>query len=444
MRIGVVGAGIAGLSCAYRLGLAGHDVVVYEREAAVGGRMTTTHVDGLDVDVGANILLANYARTDALVRELGLAWHELRTAGSGGVLRDEHLASFAPRRAFDVIRYRGLSWPARLRLLSFFREARRSSDALDFFDLSLGVDEHESADASSFLRAHYGDEIVEWLADPFIRTFHFHGAERLSMKYFDALAALLVHEGGFVPHGLVGQMRALPERLASRVPVRTAHTVQRIARRAGVLDVELEEAVERFDAVVLATTAGAARPMLREGFPRERALLDAIQYSSTVMCAFRVPRVVARDFEGIWVPRAESRLVCCCANETCKGTYDEDDCVFVIGVHDESVADLAPLGDDAVLAAVAEEWTRLFPHYRGAMHPLLARRWPEALPVYAPGVVDRVARFWSEGQGDEGLWLCGDYLNHPWVEGSIRCGEKVAAAIDARATSGGSGSRARA
>jgi predicted NAD/FAD-dependent oxidoreductase len=38
-------------------------------------------------------------------------------------------------------------------------------------------------------------------------------------------------------------------------------------------------------------------------------------------------------------------------------------------------------------------------------------------------------KFWENGQGQGGVWLCGDYLNHPWVEGAVRCGEKVAARL---------------
>ena len=40
LRVAVVGAGIAGLTAAYRLKQTGFEVVVLERQANVGGRMT--------------------------------------------------------------------------------------------------------------------------------------------------------------------------------------------------------------------------------------------------------------------------------------------------------------------------------------------------------------------------------------------------------------------
>ena len=79
--------------------------------------------------------------------------------------------------------------------------------------------------------------------------------------------------------------------------------------------------------------------------------------------------------------------------------------------------------------AVAAEWARLFPRYHGALRGLHVKRWPLAMPIYGPGHVEQVRRFWSRGQGDGQIYLCGDYLNHPWIEGSIRCGERVAALL---------------
>ncbi len=429
MKVATVGAGIAGLSCAFRLQSAGHDVVVYERDACVGGRMGTVAVGGFSIDVGANILLDNYERTRALVEELGIGnqWFSF-CAGSGGILRERTVTSFLPHSMFDVLLYRGLSRRGRTRLLSYLWTAREWVDHLDFFDLSSGNGDHDTMDADSFVRKTYGDEIADWIVDAFVRTFHFHGAKRMSMKYFDALAALFLGRGGFETRGLRRYMNALPRALSARVPV--AHTPA-IAVEAEGSDVRVvfADREERFDAVVLATPAPVARRLLSRPSRAQRELLDAIDYSSTMMCAYRVPRVVARDFEGIWVPFIESRIICCCANETRKGSFDDTACVFVIGLHDEAAAELLAHDDPHVLAVVAEEWGRLFPDYRGFLHGLYVQRWPEALPVYSPGSVGRVARFWAVGQGDGNVWLCGDYLNHPWVEGSIRCGEKIARRI---------------
>ena len=55
-KIAVIGAGIAGLSCAYELQKAGHNVTVFEKESYIGGRMATRTKEGLPFDIGADHL----------------------------------------------------------------------------------------------------------------------------------------------------------------------------------------------------------------------------------------------------------------------------------------------------------------------------------------------------------------------------------------------------
>lgn len=45
-RVAVVGAGIAGLTAAYRLAQAGLQVTVFESESKVGGRVVAVRSDG--------------------------------------------------------------------------------------------------------------------------------------------------------------------------------------------------------------------------------------------------------------------------------------------------------------------------------------------------------------------------------------------------------------
>ncbi len=55
-RIAVIGAGIAGLTCAARLAQRGLDVTVYERTAAPGGKMTERRAAGFIWDCGPSLL----------------------------------------------------------------------------------------------------------------------------------------------------------------------------------------------------------------------------------------------------------------------------------------------------------------------------------------------------------------------------------------------------
>jgi oxygen-dependent protoporphyrinogen oxidase len=415
MRIAVIGAGISGLGCAYRLQGRGHEVVVFEQGEAVGGRMRTVRKQGLAIDVGANLLLENYEHVHTLARELGIEGSLFSfEVGTGGILRDEQLTSFTPKSAFDVLRYQGVSFTSRMQLLRYFMQATAWTSTLDFYDLSVGDDEDEGRDAYSVVEERLGSEVADYLIDPF--------------------AALFVGRDGFVPQGFRGFMSELPEALAARLDVRLRSAVRSVRPSAGKGAPVLVDGVA-FDRVVLAVPAPVALAMLEGGSGPMRALLAETRYASTLDVAFRVPLAVAEDFEGIWVPFKESVIISECANDACKGCRDERDCVFTMGLHAEIGSYWLARSDDEIFHDVALEWSRLFPRYAGHLHGLHVERWREAMPIYTPAHIARVRAFLARegdaGQGAGGVYLCGDYLNHPWVEGSLRCGDTVAARVDA-------------
>ncbi len=55
MKIGVIGAGIAGLATAVRLAIQGHEVTVFERNAFPGGKLSEFSVDGYRFDFGPSL-----------------------------------------------------------------------------------------------------------------------------------------------------------------------------------------------------------------------------------------------------------------------------------------------------------------------------------------------------------------------------------------------------
>jgi renalase len=67
-RVAIVGAGMAGVTCAQRLTDAGQEVVIFERNADVGGRMRTWHAGGLHCDHGAAFFTARDANFANVVK----------------------------------------------------------------------------------------------------------------------------------------------------------------------------------------------------------------------------------------------------------------------------------------------------------------------------------------------------------------------------------------
>ena len=94
----IVGAGLAGLACAWRLTQLGRQCQVLEASDAVGGRVRTDTVDGFRLDRGFQVLLTAYPET---ARVLDYAKLDLRPFKAGALIR--YRGQF--HRAFDPTRH---------------------------------------------------------------------------------------------------------------------------------------------------------------------------------------------------------------------------------------------------------------------------------------------------------------------------------------------------
>jgi monoamine oxidase len=86
-RIAVVGAGLAGLTCAYRLKQAGYAAELYEASDRVGGRCWTLRgafVDGQIAEHGGELIDQGHGAIRSLVQELGLQLDNLLRAEANG------------------------------------------------------------------------------------------------------------------------------------------------------------------------------------------------------------------------------------------------------------------------------------------------------------------------------------------------------------------------
>ncbi|WP_257207422.1 flavin monoamine oxidase family protein [Bacillus toyonensis] len=82
-RIIIVGAGLAGLTCAYRLKQAGYKTTIYEASERVGGRVHTRRGDFADnqfVEAGGEFISPGELRIQQLATELGLQLDNLTAA----------------------------------------------------------------------------------------------------------------------------------------------------------------------------------------------------------------------------------------------------------------------------------------------------------------------------------------------------------------------------
>lgn len=92
-RIVVVGAGMAGLNCAYKLKKAGLQAQVYEASNRAGGRIFTARNlmgPGLTTELGGEFIDTGHADMLDLVREFGLALYDVESASETVLRKDAY------------------------------------------------------------------------------------------------------------------------------------------------------------------------------------------------------------------------------------------------------------------------------------------------------------------------------------------------------------------
>ncbi len=161
MRIGIIGAGISGLTVAYRL-QDQHDITVLERDERIGGHTHTVDVavDGRNYAIDTGFIVFNertYPNFIALLNELGVASQptemgfSVRDAESGLEYNGTTLNGlFAQRRNFFRPRFYRMIRD----ILRFYREAPRVLE---------GAANDESQTVGEYVRReHYSAEFVNW------------------------------------------------------------------------------------------------------------------------------------------------------------------------------------------------------------------------------------------------------------------------------------------
>jgi protoporphyrinogen/coproporphyrinogen III oxidase len=136
--VAVVGAGLSGLTAAYRLQQAGWKTTVLEADAEIGGRVRTVARDGYLLDSGATGLAETYEAYFSVADELGIRDQIVPASTAIGIYRDgaiHHL--HLDRLVSSGLRTRLLSPAAKLRAVRLIYNVGRAKLAgqLDYADM---------------------------------------------------------------------------------------------------------------------------------------------------------------------------------------------------------------------------------------------------------------------------------------------------------------------
>jgi protoporphyrinogen oxidase len=173
MRVAVLGAGVAGLTAAYRLTAAGHACDVYERWPGLGGQAATFSLgEGLPLERYYHHLFTSDREIAALYDELGLPEEIAYLPSTTAFFVGGRQWPFTT--PLDLLRFRPLSLRTRIRMgLAVLRLQRGTDDPSGF----------EHVTAAEWIRAHMGDEAWRIIWRPLLRAKFGSRAEDIAMVW---------------------------------------------------------------------------------------------------------------------------------------------------------------------------------------------------------------------------------------------------------------------
>lgn len=444
----VIGGGISGLACAYRLQQLGVAVTVMESGSHPGGVIDTESSDGFLFESGPQSFQGTESVL-ALVRELGLE-SDLQMANAK-----------APRYIVRGKRLRALPMSPPALLTSSFLGARSRFNLISEAIRS----SHSPAEDESiavFVRRKFGSEILDYLVAPFVSGVYAGDPEQLSLRASFPSLEQWEREYGSVVRGAIksrpktpGQttrpalcnfrkgVGELPRVLAAKLAdaFQTETTASAIARPSAQMQSPFNvqttrpgaSSEEQSPAVIVATPAYVAADLLRPISPSAAQSLSAIAYApvAVVSAAYRRDQIADPLFGfGFLIPRKEKihTLGTVWNSSLFPGRGPEGTVVmtsFIGGATDleilkreEQEISTIVQGDNAALLAI-----------RG--NPIRTKIWSyqRAIPQYNIGHTQLVHMIRAFETENPGIFFAGNYLDGPSIGNCIDSAFKTAEAV---------------
>ncbi len=400
----VVGAGLAGLTCARRLQADGVNCLVLDAADAVGGRVRTDVVDGFRLDRGFQVLLTAYPAVQRWLHDEGLS---LGRFTSGALVR--HAGRWSevadpwrePRLLWKTLRAPVGSLSDKLRIATL-RAASRQGSLDDLF----ARPETTTADA---LRAHgFSTRMINTFLRPWLGGIFLEHELTTSSRMLQFVLRMFAE--GYAALPSTG-MQAIPEQLAAGLAAGTVRLNARVtAVTAGTVRLAGGEQLDARQVVVAVDGAAAALLLPEVQAPRWHA--STCVYFAAPASPLGRP-TLALNGTGAGLVNTVAVL-----SDVAPGYAPEGQALVSV-----SLTSAPASGDAALTHAVIAELTHWFGAAVERWRWLRTYRVPLALPIRAPLVRRRAEAI------RPGLWVAGDFLASASIQGAMESGEAVAVAL---------------
>jgi protoporphyrinogen/coproporphyrinogen III oxidase len=441
MKVAIVGAGISGLTAAYRLQQAGVEVVVLEREVVAGGKIRSSSQDGLTFDWGPNGFLSNAPDTLKLVADLGLN-PELEPAAE--VAKHRFIW-----RSGALHKLPGTP-PAALatKLLTPLEKIRA---LLEYF---IPAKKLESESVFDFAARRFGRAVAETFITPMVIGITSGDARATSLDaLFPRMRSMEQSQGSLLRAMIAGQRQAKKMGVkppSSRLTSFKHGGIQRLTDRLqellglslqlGVTVSKLEPLKNGYrvfsstgmfdvDAVILATPAFVSADLLEPSKPELALELRGIPYANVRVFGLSYnPSDVPANLEGFGFLAARDqgvRILGCLYTSTFFPQQTSNNQVFLRvicgGSIDPSFVDLS---SEAALEVVKHDLQKTL-SITAQPTSVQEARWDKGIPQYTLEHPKRLARIETLLQQTQGLYLAGNAYRGVGVNDCIREAEKT-------------------
>lgn len=399
----IVGAGMAGLSCANYLNNKNIDFLVLDAAKEVGGRVRTDLEDDFRLDRGFQILLTAYPEAQRLLNYDTLS---LMPFDSGAIIRNEgRFEQFSnpfknPSAVFSSITSPIGSFSDKLRTLRL---------VLDTEGITEEVLTQNEESTDHFLRNYgFSDKMMTQFLKPFFGGVFLEDQLATSSAFFKYIFGKFYEGDAVIP---ANGMQAIPEQLAANLPnhsIRLNCPVERIDGTSVYLS--SGEKIQGSQ-VVIATDALQANKLLRQETHH--------QFNATSCVYFAANESPLQDKMLVLNPNRNELIQNLCVPSDIAPNYAPTG-KSLISV---STAYLGATNEQQNIATLKQELTHWFGKDVTEWQHLKSYHIPYALPSFAVGAKNLPLQIADK------IYRCGDYTAYPSLNAAMMTGRKVAEMI---------------